>query len=678
MVARDSFGSAIFEDEEQGTSTGYGNNAEDMEDIEEELQRVMDQYAGARPSSKGGNSVEEDGYSEMAASSASMWDSPDHVQTTINHLSSTLAAFGLPSDLSLQSDRTGLDAAQACKVLHALIKQRQRDVERGRDAAERMARLAHDLKVSNHQRDKLAQKFTAKERELGALENRMRLKETGQKTELAKLRAEHAEQAKAIVAMQRRAVQAQHEIRRKEHDYDRLQQRLRDMLTEKARSMHIHCPSLERQSKREAKAALEAAGKLWEDMHGPQARLRRKDDEVYQRVVAAYEGKQAEVQREAAGLRAALEHLQKEHRALVNQQVRQVHQMAAARSLVEEEFLGSLAGLPAPQLRERLVAKFGALQEQAAALATLDVPEEEELTTVAEHRLGRAFRSGRTLVRDQQALASAALAALTRAAEEARTATTEATEAKARAEVSARRADKMLAVARKAAGEVHAARALADAERAEKAEYQSAKERVEAEAAEKERAKEEEELRLRELERDYSATVARLEQRVQQADQQSQLKGKAAQEEAARLAAAVAEEQRNVRAALQALETERARLTAVAEAEKARLQKQAFELGAAKWEFENARKAFGDTMRKFAPGGGAGHFLANAIARRTDREAQSRSAADGGAAQAGQRAVAELSMNLTAEESDATLLDARSAATSPTRPPSPARPMIAA
>lgn len=41
-----------------------------------------------------------------------------------------------------------------------------------------------------------------------------------------------------------------------------------------------------------------------------------------QRVVAAYEGKQAEVQREAAGLRAALEHLQKEHRALVNQQVR--------------------------------------------------------------------------------------------------------------------------------------------------------------------------------------------------------------------------------------------------------------------------------------------------------------------------------------------------------------------
>ncbi len=42
--------------------------------------------------------------------------------------------------------------------------------------------------------------------------------------------------------------------------------------------------------KREAKAALEAAGKLWEDMHGPQARLRRKDDEVYQVLSSALPG----------------------------------------------------------------------------------------------------------------------------------------------------------------------------------------------------------------------------------------------------------------------------------------------------------------------------------------------------------------------------------------------------
>lgn len=60
------------------------------------------------------------------------------------------------------------------QVLHALIKQRQRDVERGRDAHERLTRLGHDLKVGGAQREKLAQRLAAKERELGALENRVR------------------------------------------------------------------------------------------------------------------------------------------------------------------------------------------------------------------------------------------------------------------------------------------------------------------------------------------------------------------------------------------------------------------------------------------------------------------------------------------------------------------------
>jgi hypothetical protein len=63
----------------------------------------------------------------------------------------------------------------------------------------------------------------------------LRLRDTTQKTEVAKLKAERDENAKALANMQRRQVQFQHEIRRKEHDYDRLQQRLRDMLTEKVR-----------------------------------------------------------------------------------------------------------------------------------------------------------------------------------------------------------------------------------------------------------------------------------------------------------------------------------------------------------------------------------------------------------------------------------------------------------
>lgn len=46
----------------------------------------------------------------------------------------------MPCDLALQTDRTGLDAASACKVLNALIRQRQRDVQRARDSSDRLAR----------------------------------------------------------------------------------------------------------------------------------------------------------------------------------------------------------------------------------------------------------------------------------------------------------------------------------------------------------------------------------------------------------------------------------------------------------------------------------------------------------------------------------------------------------
>ena len=44
---------------------------------------------------------------------------------------------------------------------------------------------------------------------------------------------------------------------------------------------------------------------------------------------------------------------------------------------------------------------------------------------------------------------------------------------------------------------------------------------------------------------------------------------------------------------------------------------QAFELGQARWEFENTRKAFQDTMRQFAPGFGGGTFISKAVVKRS-------------------------------------------------------------
>ena len=53
-----------------------------------DVQRVMDEYSGDRPTSKGGRPF---GLASPAGSSASQWESTEHVQTNISHLSSTLA-----------------------------------------------------------------------------------------------------------------------------------------------------------------------------------------------------------------------------------------------------------------------------------------------------------------------------------------------------------------------------------------------------------------------------------------------------------------------------------------------------------------------------------------------------------------------------------------------------------
>ena len=78
------------------------------------LQRVMDEYSSERPTSKGGRPF---GLASPAGSSASQWESAEHVQTNISHLSSTLAgvdAYHLwnispgPERAKSVPDRTGM------------------------------------------------------------------------------------------------------------------------------------------------------------------------------------------------------------------------------------------------------------------------------------------------------------------------------------------------------------------------------------------------------------------------------------------------------------------------------------------------------------------------------------------------------------------------------------------
>ena len=58
------------------------------------LQRVMDEYSGERPTSRGGRLL---GAASPEGSTASQWESSEHIQTNISHLSSTLAGTHSPA-----------------------------------------------------------------------------------------------------------------------------------------------------------------------------------------------------------------------------------------------------------------------------------------------------------------------------------------------------------------------------------------------------------------------------------------------------------------------------------------------------------------------------------------------------------------------------------------------------
>ena len=54
----------------------------------------MDEYSGERPASRGGRTL---GAASPEGSTASQWESSEHIQTNINHLSATLAGTSSPA-----------------------------------------------------------------------------------------------------------------------------------------------------------------------------------------------------------------------------------------------------------------------------------------------------------------------------------------------------------------------------------------------------------------------------------------------------------------------------------------------------------------------------------------------------------------------------------------------------
>lgn len=255
-----------------------------------------------------------------------------------------------------------------------------------------------DLQAADKERLKLEARLEAKEREIGGLMNKARAGDDARKEDVSRARREAEELQKRLLGADRRVVQMQHEMKRKEREFERLQERLTHYLADKKRS---------------EKAALDMAGELTQGVGGSSAPVARgaRSDEGLKAVVAAYEGKQAELMRENKDLRATLTTLQAEFKEALNAAVARREADAVAGPVVDEAFLSAVPHMSADELKAELATRLKALQRRLANLSWR--PGTEGATgSVAEQRMAADLAIARSVIVDQEALISGVLGAL--------------------------------------------------------------------------------------------------------------------------------------------------------------------------------------------------------------------------------------------------------------------------
>ncbi|KAG7673019.1 hypothetical protein Ndes2437B_g01126 [Nannochloris sp. 'desiccata'] len=322
------------------------------------------------------------------------------IHTSVAFLQDTLTGMGLSDELNLMSSEPA-DVATTCNALYALLLQHQKDAQYKEQLRQEMSRARSEIKLMDKERSKLESMLDNKEREIGALSNRARAGDDARKEEVSKARRDADDLQKRLFGSERRLVQMQHEIKRKEKEYERLQERLSHYLADK---------------KRNESAALDMAGKLATGAAtGAGAALSKssvRSDEGLKAIVAAYEGKQSELARENKDLRAALSSLQGEYKEALNASMARRQADVAAGPVVEESFLRQVPMMNADELRAELAVKLKVLQRRLGNLSWRGPAEGKDYGSVAEQRLANDLSIAKSVIQDQEQLIACVLGAL--------------------------------------------------------------------------------------------------------------------------------------------------------------------------------------------------------------------------------------------------------------------------
>lgn len=220
------------------------------------------------------------------------------------YLNQTLVTFGFPASLDLFATDP-VSIARTCNCIYALLQQRQRDIEFRESTNDLRQRMQSDISRLEAKIERMDAQLAAKDRELATL-TRTEAKNTATlKAQIDKLQQERDEFQKMVIGNQQVRTQQIHEMKKKEKEYIKLQEKLNQVLMEKKKESS--------RSGMEIMNLLQKEGRQRGTWSG-----KKNDNDYYKMIVDAYEVKKQELMQENADLRALLRSMQMDMREFLN------------------------------------------------------------------------------------------------------------------------------------------------------------------------------------------------------------------------------------------------------------------------------------------------------------------------------------------------------------------------
>ncbi|XP_021723410.1 afadin- and alpha-actinin-binding protein-like isoform X2 [Chenopodium quinoa] len=238
----------------------------------------------------------------MSSSEMSFAD-VNNLEHCIKYLNQTLVTFGFSASLDLFANDP-VSVARTCNCMYSLLQQRQRDIEFRESANEQRQRLNSDISRLEAKIERLESQIATKDREIATTTRTEAKARAGFKGQIEKLQQERDEFQKMVIGNQQVKTQQLHEMKRREKEYIKLQERLNQVVNEKKK---------ESRSGMEIMNLLQKEGRQRGTWNG-----KKTDNDFYKKIVDAYEVKNQELMQENNDLRALLRSMQEDMRGFLN------------------------------------------------------------------------------------------------------------------------------------------------------------------------------------------------------------------------------------------------------------------------------------------------------------------------------------------------------------------------